>query len=105
MTALRGALSGYLALRRALGSRLERAEKLLGQFAGFLEAQDDGTITVASAVTWASLPQNASPRWLATRMSVVPGFAAYLHALDPRHAAPPAALIPDPDCRPAPHLP
>ncbi len=104
MTALRGALADYLALRRALGSRLERAEKLLGQFAGFLEAQDDGTITVASAVTWASLPQNASPRWLATRMSVVRGFAAYLHALDPRHEVPPAGLFPDPGGRPVPYL-
>jgi integrase/recombinase XerD len=104
MTALRGALADYLALRRALGSRLERAEKLLGQFAGFLEAQDDGTITVARAVAWAGLPENASPRWLATRMSVVRGFAAYLHALDPRHEVPPAGLFPDPGGRPVPYL-
>ncbi len=104
MTALRSALADYLALRRALGSRLERSEKLLGQFTGFLEAQGARVVTVARAVAWASLPEKASPRWLATRMSVVRGFAAYLHALDPRHEVPPAGLFPDPGGRPVPYL-
>lgn len=104
MTALRSALADYLTLRRALGSRLERAEKLLGQFAGFLEAQGAGVITVAGAVAWASLPEKASPRWLAIRMSAVRGFAAYLHVTDPRHEVPPAGLFPDPGGRPVPYL-
>lgn len=104
MTALRSALAGYLALRRALGSRLDRAEKLLGQFAGYLEARDASVITVAHAVAWASLPEKASPRWLAMRMSVVRGFAAYLHAIDPRHEVPPAGLFRDPQHRPVPYL-
>ncbi|HCU95920.1 MAG TPA: integrase [Actinobacteria bacterium] len=104
MTALSGALADYLALRRALGFRLERAGKLLGQFAGFLEAQDAGVITIARAVAWARLPEKASPRWLAMRMSAVRGFAAYLHAIDPRHEVPPAGLFPDPGGRPVPYL-
>ena len=37
MTALREALADYLAMRRAMGYRLARAEKLLGQFLTFLE--------------------------------------------------------------------
>jgi integrase/recombinase XerD len=104
MTALRSALADYLALRRALGSRLERAEKLLGQFAGYLEAQDAGVITIAHAVAWASLPDKASPRWLALRMSAVRGFASYLSAIDPRHEVPPARLFPDRQHRPVPYL-
>jgi integrase/recombinase XerD len=104
VTALRSALADYLALRRALGSRLERAEKLLDQFAGFLEAQGTDVITVARAVAWASLPEKASPRWLAMRMSAVRGFAAYLHVIDSRHEVPPAGLFPDPGGRPVPYL-
>jgi integrase/recombinase XerD len=104
MTALRSALADYLALRRALGSRLERAEKLLGQFVGFLEAQDADVITIDRAVTWASLPEKASPRWLAMRMSAVRGFAAHLHAFDARHEVSPAGLFPDRGGRPVPYL-
>ena len=104
MTALRCALADYLALRRALGARLERAGKLLGQFAAYLEDQDASVVTITRAVAWASLPEKASPRWRAMRMSVVRGFAAYLHALDPRHEVPPTGLFPDPQHRPVPYL-
>ena len=37
MTDLRQALTDYLAMRRAMGSRLARAEKLLAQFLTYLE--------------------------------------------------------------------
>jgi len=36
MSPLRQALAGYLAVRRALGYKLGRPEKLLGQFIGYL---------------------------------------------------------------------
>jgi integrase/recombinase XerD len=104
MTALRSALAGYLALRRALGSRLDRAEKLLGQFIGYLEARDADVITTAHAVTWVSLPENASPRWPAIRMSAVRGFASYLSVIDSRHEVPPAGLFRDRRHRPVPYL-
>ena len=38
MSALRGHVADYLRLRRALGFRLEREERLLGQFCSYLEA-------------------------------------------------------------------
>ena len=38
MNALRKALADYFAVRRALGFKLYRAEKLLGQFLTFVEA-------------------------------------------------------------------
>lgn len=46
-------LTDYLALRHALGYRLARPEKLLGQFLDHLEHCGDTTITVAAALDWA----------------------------------------------------
>ena len=37
MSTLRQAVADYLALRRSLGYKLNRAEKLLTQFVGYLE--------------------------------------------------------------------
>jgi integrase/recombinase XerD len=56
MSPLRQALAGYLAVRRALGYKLARPEKLLGQFIGYLEAAGAATITVEHALAWATLP-------------------------------------------------
>ncbi len=104
MTTLRTALSDYLALRRAMGFRLERAGKLLGQFTGYLDAQHADTVTTDHAVAWVSLPAPTSAGWLALRMQAVRGFAAYLHTLDGRHQVPPAGLFPDRPHRAVPYL-
>ena len=53
---LRDGLADYLALRRALGYRLARPEKLLGQFLDHLERAGEARITVAAALDWARLP-------------------------------------------------
>ena len=90
MTGLREALAGYLDLRRGLGFKLARDEKLLEQFIGWLEQRGTTTVTVADALAWVTLPAWASPGWLAFRMSVVRGFAGYLHTLDPAAEVPPA---------------
>ena len=37
MSALRQALTDYLAMRRALGYKLDKTERLLGQFVSFVE--------------------------------------------------------------------
>ncbi len=50
MTGLRETLAGYLDLRRSLGFKLERDEKLLGQFITHLEQRGTGTITVTDAL-------------------------------------------------------
>ena len=41
MSPLRQALAGYLQVRRALGYKLARPEKLLGQFISWLEDHGD----------------------------------------------------------------
>jgi hypothetical protein len=54
---LRDQLAGYLAVRRALGYRMARPEKLLNQFLDHLEGRGASTITVAVALDWARLPE------------------------------------------------
>ena len=94
MSALRKALADYLALRRALGYRLVRSEKLLNQFIDHLEASGDSTITVQCALSWARLPKNVGMNWWAHRLSAVRGFAAHLHAIDSCTEVPPKDLLP-----------
>lgn len=101
---LRDALVDYLALRRALGYRLERPEKLLKQFLAHLEAAGQGVVTVRNALEWAQLPSDGASNWWGYRLSVVRGFATYLHALDPAHEVPAAELLPQRPQRATPYL-
>lgn len=103
MSGLRDSLAEYLAVRRALGYRLERAEKLLHQFLDHLDATGADQITVARAVEWATLPAGAGD-WHSLRLQAVRGFARYLHEVDPRVEVPPAELLPDRPHRATPYL-
>lgn len=103
MSPLRAALADYLTVRRALGYKLERAEKLLGQFVAYLEERGAMTITVEHALSWATLP-GAGGAWHALRMSVVRGFAAHLQTIDPACEVPAAELLPSPPHRATPFL-
>ena len=94
MTALRHALADYLAMRRAMGSRLVRAEKLLVQFLTHLEERGQTRLRIANAVAWATEPTGADPSWWAHRLGVVRGFATYLHTVDPATQIPSAHLLP-----------
>jgi integrase len=91
--ALRDALGDYLAMRRALGYRLVRPEKLLSQFLDHLEHTGTSMVTVDAALTWSCLPAG-DVNWWAYRLSVVRGFAAYLHTLDPTVEIPATDLLP-----------
>ena len=102
MTALRQSLEDYLAVRRSAGDKLESVARMLWSFVAFAERAGAGTLTTDLALSWATQPQQASPIWLAHRLSAVRGFAAYLHALDPAAEIPPADLLPAPGYQPAP---
>jgi integrase/recombinase XerD len=104
MSPLGPSLGDYLRIRRALGFKLERDAKLLAQFIDYLHQHDAVTVTVEHAVAWVRLPQGASRSWLAFRMSVVRGFAAYLSTLDPAVQVPPAGLFPAGPHRAVPYL-
>jgi integrase/recombinase XerD len=88
---LHPALSDYLTIRRALGYKLARAEKLLGQYLDYLAEHDEPLVTVENAVAWATLPAEGDPNWWAYRLTCVRGFAKYLHALDADHQIPPTS--------------
>jgi integrase len=101
---LRAELADYLALRRALGYRLDRPEKLLNQFLTHLRAAGQDIVTVGNALEWAQMPRNGAPNWWGYRLSVVRSFATYLHALDPAHEVPAADLLPQRPQRATPYL-
>lgn len=103
MSPLHDQLTDYLRIRRALGYKLARAEKLLPQFIDHLEARGEQLITIENTLAWVLLP-GGSASWRAFRLSSVRGFAAYLHALDPAHRIPPADLCPDAPHRATPYL-
>jgi len=93
MTALERRLEEYLAVRRALGYKLERAGKLLALFLAWLDQRGAEAITTELALEWATLPPATGSNWHRQRLSVVRGFAAHLHAIDPVHEVPPADLL------------
>jgi hypothetical protein len=101
---LHAGLADYLALRRALGYRLARPEKLLNQFLDHLEHAGESRITVAVALDWARQPAGGDSNWWAYRLGAVRGFATYLHALDPAHEVPAAQLLPQRPHRASPYL-
>ena len=83
MTGIRAAIADYLAVRRALGYKLEDHGWLLADFATFLEDRDARTITTELALAWATRPGNALPSWWAARLRVVRGFARHMSGIDP----------------------
>jgi len=94
MSALREAAHDYLALRRALGYKLESQEPLLAGFVCYLEQAGAATVTIELAVAWATQPTDADPVWWSKRLSVARGFARYLQTVDPATEVPPAQLLP-----------
>ncbi len=103
MSPLHDQLGDYLRIRRALGYKLARAEKLLAQFIAFLEGRGERVVTIENTLAWVTLP-GGSGSWRAFRLSTVRGFASYLHALDPAHEVPPADLCPNLPARATPYL-
>ena len=104
MSALEAHLVGYLAVRRALGYKLARAGKLLAQFLIWLGERDQSVVTTELALEWATLPPATGSNWHRHRLTVVRGFAAHLHAIDPAHEVPPADLLPSRKHRAVPYL-
>ena len=104
MSRLSGHAADYLALRRALGFKLEKEGRLLPDFAAFAEAAGAGTVTVDLAVRWAAMPEGGSPVWAAQRLSMLRGFARYLQTVEPATQVPPAGLLPARTRRATPYI-
>ena len=94
MNELDQALDSYLAVRRALGFKLDKAERLLRKFVEHAQGLQSSFVTTAMALDWVNQSNKLSPAARADHLSVVRGFAWHLHASNPRHEVPPANLIP-----------
>ena len=93
MSDLHVAVDDYLKLRRSLGHKLERHDRLLHDFIEFLHTHRTGTITTVLAVEWATGPSGTRPRWWAIRLGAVRMFAKYRQATDPATEVPPADVF------------
>jgi integrase/recombinase XerD len=102
MTALASALADYLAVRRAVGYRLEADGRQLAAFVAHLDARGIDTVTVTAALEWAAATPQGGNGF--RRLTTIRGFARYLQALDPAHEVPPPGLLPARTTRPVPHL-
>jgi integrase/recombinase XerD len=103
-TAMSGHVADYLRLRRALGFKLEREGQWLHQFAAYLQATGQTTLTSAAALAWAAQPAPAQSNQPAARLGVLRRFAVYLHTIDPTTEVPPLGVFPRRRHRPTPYL-
>jgi integrase/recombinase XerD len=94
----------YIRIRRSLGFKMKREEKLLSQFIKFLEMQGSAYITSSAALSWAVQPRDCHPGNWRNRLFAIRRFAKYLYALDPRTEIPPRDLLNDRYQRRTPHI-
>ena len=104
MSMVRKAVKAYLQERRALGFKLHESERLLSQFADYLEKHKVTIITQELAVRWACLPDKCKPSYWAQRLSAVRLFARYYSAIDPHTEVLPQELLPFRSRRTAPYI-
>ena len=103
MTPMRERAEEYLAMRRALGHRLDGQGRLLLDFAGQMDRAGQTRLTTRDALEWACSTSGG----LVTRrqrLSVIRCFARHLAALDPACEVPPPGLLKATARRPAPYL-
>ena len=104
MKALRSALREYIALRRALGTKLQEPAATLERFLDFLEREKAEFITSELALRWAMQPQGVQRATWARRLGMVRGFASWLSTIDSRTQVPPHRLLPSHRRRNKPHI-
>ena len=104
MSLLRQALTDYLTMRRALGYKLDKTERLVGQFVAFAENRGEAHIRTETALAWATLPADAAAIWYSRRLAEVRLFARHLRTLDPMTEVPPDDLLPARGRRATPYL-
>lgn len=104
MNGLRDALPQYVALRRALGTKLQEPARTLEQFLDFLEREGSEFITSELALRWAMEPQGVQRATWARRLSMVRRFAAWFSTIDARTEVPPHRLLAPRRKRNKPHI-
>lgn len=94
MNAVKKGVRDYLRMRQALGYKLEQHQRLLPDFASFLQKRGVQHVTVARALEWAQSPSNVQRGAWAQRLSCVRGFASFWIATDPKTEIPARGLLP-----------
>jgi len=104
MSALGDALKQYVALRRALGTKLEEPARTLVYFLDFLEREGADHITSALALRWAMEPKDVQRATWARRLGMVRRFAVWLSTVDAQTEIPPPRLLAARRRRNKPHI-
>ena len=94
MSALGDAAGEYLRLRRLLGHNLDDAHRLLPRFVAYLDSLGESTITINTAIAWATDGVDPATTNPARRMMHVRGFARHMAGIDEQTEIPPIGLIP-----------
>jgi integrase/recombinase XerD len=69
MTSLANKVEEYLAIRRAMGFKLERHGRILADLAAHLESAGQEVVTTRSTLEWATRPAGHPQEW-AVRLSI-----------------------------------
>src|SRR5258708_4396840 len=104
MSELRKSLRSCLALRRALGFKLQSQGRLLHRFVDFAEEQGASFITRNVALQFALASPHGQPALCAKRLQIVRTFAEHQAGVDPRTEVPPRGLLPDGYIRRSPYV-
>ncbi len=101
---LRQRVDDYVTLRRRMGFKLHRHDRLLFDFIDYLEHAGVPTVTTQLALAWATQRTDVQPVWWKMRLCVVRGFARYLQTFDPSVQVPAPDLLAYRQHRPIPYL-
>lgn len=104
MSTMHDALLQYVALRRALGTKLQEPARTLVYFLDFLEREGAAFITSELALRWAMEPQGVQRATWARRLGMVRRFASWFSTIDPRTEVPPRRLLAARRRRNKPHI-
>jgi integrase len=95
----------YLAMRRALGARMDYQGDLVLEFGRFLDRRSHrGPITTEIALLWSQAPKSKDPRQTARRLGAIRRFLMHRAGFDPRTEVPPVQLLGDGTRRKPPHI-
>ena len=94
MNSLRASVFDYLELRRSLGFKLKKDERLLLDFTKFMKRRRKTRITAKLALEWARLPQSDDANYIAGRLRAIRSFARYRIQIDPSTEVPAIDLAP-----------
>lgn len=104
MKTIQAGVKDYLAMRRALGFKLNQAETVLMNFVSFLKEENTSHITAALIIRWVKLSPDVLPVWWTKRFRIVRLFTVYWKTIDSRSEVPPLGLFPSKYRRRAPHI-